>query len=297
MTITQLTKSDSGTYHCGLGTYLMLYVELRIIVTDALLDGSHQASEAKPLHKRSGENITVECTFTQSGRTKHFCKEECEKDVLVQTTGDTGQSGRYRIVYLTGATGGFLFVTITQLVESDSGRYRCALDRVSHRDFDVIVTDGPSASTTTSQSLSSRVTPLLDLPKITDQLQPETTDLALPVGLTLAVMVALLSVAALCFCRNRTSKLKEPPVETQTASVSEAISPIYTNATHAKRKGVNDDNSFVTAATTQHKPEDDSATVTYAQVNFSNRTTGSAKNTPHGDDEHVVYSVLQASVR
>ncbi|KAF0036032.1 hypothetical protein F2P81_011344 [Scophthalmus maximus] len=161
VTITQLTKSDSGTYHCGLGTYLMLYVELRIIVTDALLDGSHQASEAKPLHKRSGENITVECTFTQSGRTKHFCKEECEKDVLVQTTGDTaGGVGLWTVQMCSGQS-------ITQ-------------------GFDVIVTD-------------------------------------------------------------------EPPVETQTASVSEAISPIYTNATHAKRKGVNDDNSFVTAATTQHK--------------------------------------------
>ncbi|AWP09992.1 Hypothetical protein SMAX5B_014729 [Scophthalmus maximus] len=105
---------------------------------------------------------------------------------------------------------GELSVTITQLTKSDSGTYNCGLGTylMLYVELRIIVTDGPSASTTTSQSLSSRVTPLLDLPKITDQLQPETTDLALPVGLTLAVMVALLSVAALCFCRNRTSKLK-----------------------------------------------------------------------------------------
>lgn len=51
-----------------------------------------------------------------------------------------------------------MYVSITQLTGSDSGRYRCGLDRTaapdSYRDFDIIITDGefvPRVSVTVLQ--------------------------------------------------------------------------------------------------------------------------------------------------
>ncbi|XP_039460761.1 uncharacterized protein LOC120435363 isoform X3 [Oreochromis aureus] len=68
-----------------------------------------------------GGTITVGCSFTLSGSRKLFCKEK------------------------------FVYVSITKLEKSDSGRYRCSLDRTpSDRlslnwDFEIVVTE---ASTT-----------------------------------------------------------------------------------------------------------------------------------------------------
>ncbi|XP_038577602.1 CD166 antigen homolog isoform X4 [Micropterus salmoides] len=176
VSITQLTKSDSGLYKCGLGGS---NIELEIIVVDALLDGS--PPEEQFLYTRAGGNIVVECSFTFSGSRKYFCKEECEeKDILVDTTGYTAERGRYSIRYIERSlTDVSVYVSITQLTESDSGRYRCGLDRRlspdSYWEFEITVTDAsttsksesslpafstsnPSASkpTTTTQSLSSQ---------------------------------------------------------------------------------------------------------------------------------------------
>ncbi|XP_047196179.1 polymeric immunoglobulin receptor [Hippoglossus stenolepis] len=213
VTITQLSKSDSGTYRCGLeGFSSFSYQEFKIIVTDAQLEGS---SEVKQLYKRSGGDVTVECVFTNPGGRKYFCREECggKMNVLVTTRGDEERNGRYSIEYLTGSGKGFLFVTITQLIRSDSGRYRCSVG--SDRDFEVIVTDD---STTTSPSSSSSFTRSSASPETTNQSlvqTPETTggdtsfstkNLILTVGLTLVVMVVLLSGAALMFCRKRSNR-------------------------------------------------------------------------------------------
>ncbi|KAL3974985.1 hypothetical protein ACER0C_023611 [Sarotherodon galilaeus] len=101
-----------------------------------------------------GGTITVGCSFTLSGSRKLFCKEKCEKgNILIETTDDSAQSGRYSIKYIEGF---FLiytvvYVSITKLEKSDSGRYRCSLDRTpSDRlslnwDFEIVVTE---ASTT-----------------------------------------------------------------------------------------------------------------------------------------------------
>ncbi|XP_034445705.1 polymeric immunoglobulin receptor-like [Hippoglossus hippoglossus] len=319
VTITQLSKSDSGTYRCGLGRLSSLYQEFQIIVTDAQLEGS---SEVKQLYKRSGGDVTVECVFTNTGGRKYFCREECGErmNVLVTTRGDEERSGRYSILYLTGSGRGFLFVTITQLIRSDSGRYRCSVSEESHRDFEVIVTDD---STTTSPSSSSSSTRSSASPETTNQSlvqTPETTggdkDVILTVGVTLVVMVVLLSGAALMFCRKRSNRPREAPVETDPASVSEPgpvyedlrdegrppaaveISPDYSNVTYSTTQPVRagDDDNFVTAAASQHKADDSSGSLTYAQVNFSNRATGSANSPPPPGDDDVVYSVLQKMI-
>ncbi|XP_033987560.1 uncharacterized protein LOC117483359 isoform X12 [Trematomus bernacchii] len=200
VTITQLTKSDSGRYRCGADTSLTRtsYKYIEIIVVDAMLDGDPSAE--KTIDARTGGNIVVQCNFTQYRYKKYFCKEECEGgDNLVEMTSKSDQeNGRYRIRYTHRfSTGYVLYVSIKQLTKSDSGWYRCGLGITSSRDryqrFRLIVTDGllcvclflftalttstpsssvPSASsTTTNQSESSTTTPAS--PKTTKH--PETT--------------------------------------------------------------------------------------------------------------------------
>ncbi|TKS76490.1 Polymeric immunoglobulin receptor [Collichthys lucidus] len=169
VTITQLTKSDSGLYRCGSGTTRSTrssYRLFKIIVVDAKLDGN--APDVTTIYKRPGGNIVVRCFFTNSGDRKYFCKDGCEeKDILVETTGVRVQKDRYSIEFTGSSTAGSLFVGITQLNKSDSGLYRCVLDISLPpnpiRTFNIIVTDPttskpppafttpvPSASTLTS---------------------------------------------------------------------------------------------------------------------------------------------------
>uniref|UniRef100_A0A669F0F5 Immunoglobulin V-set domain-containing protein n=1 Tax=Oreochromis niloticus TaxID=8128 RepID=A0A669F0F5_ORENI len=95
-----------------------------------------------------GGNITVKCSFYSSGSRKLFCKEKCEKgNILVETADDAAQNGRYSIKYENkGFFSYTLYVSITQLKQSDSGWYRCSLDRVlwtdGNDDFELIVTEG-----------------------------------------------------------------------------------------------------------------------------------------------------------
>ncbi|XP_033981431.1 polymeric immunoglobulin receptor-like isoform X4 [Trematomus bernacchii] len=196
VTITQLTKSDSGKYRCGAGPSLTRasYKDIEIIVVDAKLVGDPSAE--KTIYARTGGSIVVECSFTRSGTEMFFCKEECERDILVGTTYDILKKGRYSIRYLEGSPKeGFLYVSIDQLTQSDSGWYRCGLDRTSSIDpyqrFRLIVTDGG----------------------------------ILYVRLTLVVLVIVSSLSVLVFCRKRTCKAKseepEPPVETQYDFVTE----------------------------------------------------------------------------
>lgn len=91
--------------------------------------------------------MTHGCSFslTFALRRKIFCKEKCgEKDILVETTGDRAQTGRYSIEFREKTK--FLYVSITNLTKSDSGRYRCSLDKKffpdSSEEFEIRVTDG-----------------------------------------------------------------------------------------------------------------------------------------------------------
>nr|XP_033943571.1 fas apoptotic inhibitory molecule 3-like isoform X3 [Pseudochaenichthys georgianus] len=195
VSITQLTKSDSGKYWCGAGTYK----NIEIIVVDAKLVVGPSAE--KTINAGTGGNIVVECSFTRSGTEMFFCKEECERDILVGPTYKDLKKGRYSIRYLEASKEGFVIVSIEQLTQSDSGWYRCGLGRTSSKDpyqrFRLIVTDGeflldkekvarkalttstppssvPSASTETSnQSESSTSSPAS--PKTTEHPESTTT--------------------------------------------------------------------------------------------------------------------------
>ena len=76
-----------------------------------------------------------------------FCKGKCEEgNILVETTGDSAQRGRYSIRYVEGSLlSAILYVSITKLTKSDSGWYQCGLERSgpdSNQDFEITVTDG-----------------------------------------------------------------------------------------------------------------------------------------------------------
>uniref|UniRef100_A0A3Q3FCX3 Immunoglobulin subtype domain-containing protein n=1 Tax=Kryptolebias marmoratus TaxID=37003 RepID=A0A3Q3FCX3_KRYMA len=112
------------------------------------LEHSNQNSDHH-LYKPAGSSLTVGCSFKFSGQRKSFCRGECEGDkILVETDGDRGQRGRCRIGYREGrfpVSSTFVYVTIEQLTRSDSGQYRCYLDRFlkdGFIDFRVTVIDG-----------------------------------------------------------------------------------------------------------------------------------------------------------
>ncbi|KAK2850773.1 hypothetical protein Q5P01_007049 [Channa striata] len=324
VSITQLTKVDTGQYKCVLDKSSILF---GIIVVDALLGGNHDSSEDQRLYSRAGENLTVACYFTHTGRGKLLCKDPCEQNVLAETDGDTDRRGRHSIRYVkTQSKTAFVHVTITQLEDSDSGWYWCGLDS-THRGFEIVITGAPSKPTQSFTS-SGGSTPSYGLPKLTDQSgeqQTETNrrdDAALYIGLAVVLTVLLLSVLLLMVVRKRSSKPKgdstEHPhnqaesSEREYASIPEPnqvyeeirgeniqsrappaeISAVYPHVKYGKPNGAedNDAHSCGSAATSQHKDEDEMSKLTYCEVDFSNRTT-SSNGVPRGGVNEVIYSV------
>ncbi|XP_008413189.1 uncharacterized protein LOC103468116 [Poecilia reticulata] len=176
VSISALTRSDSGRYRCGLGDSASpaSFLDFRLVVVDALLDGN----KVPDLHKDAGSSLTVACSFEDSGWKRLFCRGGCGKDeVLVQTDGVRADRGRYSIEYDKRQNSAVVLVTITQLTQSDSGRYRCKLDRAIRsdldRDFSITVTDAvdPSSSTTAAEpsSSSAAVGPSSSTPAVTSQ--------------------------------------------------------------------------------------------------------------------------------
>ncbi|XP_044206421.1 uncharacterized protein LOC122981752 isoform X2 [Thunnus albacares] len=194
VTITQLTKSDSGQYRCGLSGSSVpdAYWDFVITITDEAALGQN----TRFIHTGTvGGNITYGCLNTVNGSRTFFCKDKCNKteDILVETEENRAQNGRYSIEYREGSVFG-LYVTITQLNKSDTGWYRCGYGRTSSADssdtFPIFVVDAPttskpnrtlrpfptsvpSASTpTTTQSLissSGSFTPSSSFPETTEQ--------------------------------------------------------------------------------------------------------------------------------
>ncbi len=94
-----------------------------------------------------GENITYGCSNTVYGRQKFLCRGDCtkEEDILIETEENQAHNGRYSIEYIKGSAFG-LHVTITHVIRSDTGRYRCGYGRPlspdSYRSFPIIVIEG-----------------------------------------------------------------------------------------------------------------------------------------------------------
>ncbi|XP_076734724.1 uncharacterized protein LOC105941287 isoform X3 [Maylandia zebra] len=270
--ITQLIMSDAGQYSCAVAESpsSVSYKQFEVVVAEALLDGNDD--QLKHFDKETGSSLTVGCSFNQSGGHKYLCRGECgEHEVLLQTDGEDDFKDRYRIGFRGTSEekykgGGILYVTITQLTESDSGRYRCSLNPAvgqgSFRDFEINVTD-------VVQSASS--------PSLTTEQPEKTSDDGLPsVGLTVAVIIIiiiiiLLSVSVLIFCKKRSAK--SHPVEIEYTAVTETtnavyeeirdeggqkgaapveISSVYALAKYNNTPEATDDYSVITAATPEH---------------------------------------------
>ncbi|XP_074538450.1 uncharacterized protein LOC141799925 [Halichoeres trimaculatus] len=201
-----------------------------------------------------GGDIRVGCTFTFSGSRKTFCRGDCEDgDILVETSGVSNQSGRYSIEYIKESFASFplIYVSITNLRKSDSGRYSCELGREWAPDgsltFELQVTDAPtttkpnwtprrfSASTSTTirttwthRSTSVSPTNSTASPKTTNgsEKQPLASDPGplLYLSLLLVLLIVIFSVILLIYCKRRARKPKAEaagsPIKTEYADIS-----------------------------------------------------------------------------
>ncbi|XP_043979789.1 polymeric immunoglobulin receptor-like isoform X1 [Gambusia affinis] len=228
--VSSLTPSDSGLYRCGLTDSLSTFAKFKVVVAEALLDGRKDHD----LRKDAGSSLTVACSFSFSGKTKYFCRGQCEEEenILVYTDGDTAQSGRYSIGFDRYQSSDVFFVTIKNLTSSDSGRYRCLSylnsGKNSHLDFNVSVS-GVSSETTDPSPLDQNYRATCrELPLIV-------------IVVTLAVTVVLLSAAVIVSYRKRSERGLEmrgsvsQPMETFACERIPSEDLIYENLEPASR--------------------------------------------------------------
>ncbi|XP_039460351.1 uncharacterized protein LOC120435250 isoform X2 [Oreochromis aureus] len=210
-----------------------------------LQDGNTGLVKAQTLTHRAeeGGNITFGCSFYFSASRKLFCKEKCENgNILVETSDDAAQNGRYSIKYKQTDTLSYtLYVSITQLKQSDSGWYRCSLDRTlrpdGNDDFELIVTAASTTSTPngtlrpfsasvflssastppTTQSLSS--TSGSSTPSSASSGSSALADVLLYVRLVLVVVISIFLVSLLM--KRRAVKPRGPPVESERADITQ----------------------------------------------------------------------------
>lgn len=73
-----------------------------------------------------GKNFTQRCYSRLREGSKFLCKGQCEKkeDVLLETTENGPQNGRYSFHYERTPPAG-LYMTIAQVKKADTGWYRC----------------------------------------------------------------------------------------------------------------------------------------------------------------------------
>ncbi|XP_023286898.1 mucin-5AC-like isoform X3 [Seriola lalandi dorsalis] len=155
VTITNLTQSDSGQYRCGLGTSAVpdLFEDFEVRISDALVD----RNSGFFLTNVEGDKVQFSCRDAVNSRRMFLCRGECKKqeDILIETDKNKDQSGRYTIEYKEGSAFG-QYVTITQVVKSDSGRYRCGYGRALSPDsYHMFLLLVDTSTPTTTHSLSS----------------------------------------------------------------------------------------------------------------------------------------------
>ena len=92
-----------------------------------------------------GGHVVFSCSFFWAGtNNKYFCKGTCSgRDILVETKrSKTVSQGRYSIE---DKGDGVLYVTIKNLMKSDSGTYWCGVERYgldTYQEVNLAVTDG-----------------------------------------------------------------------------------------------------------------------------------------------------------
>ncbi|KAK5609825.1 hypothetical protein CRENBAI_018992 [Crenichthys baileyi] len=226
------------------------------LISFFFLTSLQDGDTGEPRTAKEGTNITVSCPFSFSGSRRFFCKGTCEgKNILIETTKDRDQQGRYSIQYekKNCFLSDIMYVSITELKQPDSGRYRCRLDKTLagtlHEDFDLYVTEASSPSepkwtlitftstttTTTSTTTTTTLTQRLSSSSFsspsesTQQTRTSTgpKSLVLYVGLILAILIFIFIATLLIFLKNKKFGQKEAcPLKTQSADMTVA-NPVY----------------------------------------------------------------------
>ncbi|XP_029994479.1 triggering receptor expressed on myeloid cells 1-like isoform X1 [Sphaeramia orbicularis] len=271
-----------------------------------LQDGNIGLISAKiPVFKKTeGETIILKCPFEWSlfdtGK-KIFCRNECEKgDVLVETSVMYKETGRYSI--RKGSSDTELYVTIRQLKESDSGLYRCVLDRLGpdeYAEFRIKVTkkskvdnetlkpssthqpsvnerEPTSALTTTSASGTTELSFSSSSTSESEHQQTTTVDPGPATGLyvSLTVVVIVILAPLLVFCKKRTNKPAELHVDTEYDLITdERLREFMCHQLHSPQTG------------------DSSCLYTCCELDFSDQISSWLSSAPQSQTTEVVYRV------
>ncbi|XP_047463119.1 polymeric immunoglobulin receptor-like [Mugil cephalus] len=153
VSISQLSKSDSGHYCCGLGNSsspeLLREFELRVTEAMCEVNSTHIDPGVTVCGETEGGSIRITCSLPSAELFSLFlCKDGCKKqDVLVETSGAQAQRDRYRIKYVKN---GVFHVTIANLTKADSALYSCGVNLLSApnpcQSVHIKVTDAPATS-------------------------------------------------------------------------------------------------------------------------------------------------------
>nr|XP_020512738.1 uncharacterized protein LOC110001598 isoform X1 [Labrus bergylta] len=187
-----------------------------------------------------GGNFTAQCFFDDPGERKTFCRNDCGfEDILVATSGVRAQRGRYSMEYYEeqlGASMITLYVSITKLLKSDSGRYSCVfgIGRYPHhiQKFDLRVEDAPTtaqpkwtspAFSPTPPASTLKTTLTLTTPAAAQGLNQEAnTRVQLYVRLVLVIMIIISSAVGLIVCRRSARRPGEPDEELDYVNITNA---------------------------------------------------------------------------
>ncbi|NXJ01159.1 PIGR protein, partial [Psophia crepitans] len=152
VTMTELKKSDTGTYRCGIGpTNRDLHISLNLMVSaDAGALGSTEL-----IRGELRGSVTILCPpgDTQGGEKRFWCKVGRTSCTLIaDTSGYVGRSYQGRIFITPRESSGAFKVLINDLKKEDSGLYRCGTGRPSSRDSRRVV----ALQVTTASALPKR---------------------------------------------------------------------------------------------------------------------------------------------
>ncbi|KFV49606.1 Polymeric immunoglobulin receptor, partial [Gavia stellata] len=139
VTMSELKKSDTGTYRCGIGTTNRdLYVSLNLtVLADAAAVG-----QTELIRGELRGSVTVLCPpgDTQRGEKRWWCKLGRTGCALIaDTDGYVGRSYQGRIFITPQESSGPFKILINDLKEEDSGLYRCGTGRLSGQDSPRVV--------------------------------------------------------------------------------------------------------------------------------------------------------------
>ncbi|XP_041668525.1 uncharacterized protein LOC121526166 [Cheilinus undulatus] len=149
VTITNLTKSDSARYRCGIEetNTTQVYADFEVRVVDDPVHGNNWFARTNI----EGETFARRCGIDLGPQGwKFLCRDDCTKteDVILETI-IAAQSSRVSLHYIDNSFHG-LFLTISNLTRSDTGWYRCgygrALSPLLFNTFPLIVIPDPSST-------------------------------------------------------------------------------------------------------------------------------------------------------